>query len=581
MQSRVPLALALGAVAGITVAVAGAHPRHPARHVHTHVHTGRLPQRGTVTARAAAARWEDGHADGGTDATVASIVAPAVSSTGARVLREPTRTEAARAELARMCRGLGERDSGGRWISADDLGTTLGPVRGDDLLALVNRSPRFGLDPAWAPDDLVDLATGRPSDPEDCQPPDRQCMRREAAEALGRMLAAMAREGVPGFVHSAFRSFGAQCGVFRKWAYEQGEGFCGAARSSALAGHSQHQLGTALDLFTEAWSHGGVVMRAGFGCTPGGRWLAAHAWEYGYVLPYPLPVDRRAPGSTCTPREDARDGVDPRTGYTYEPWHLRYLGADSAVRFHTAVEASGPGTGAEITLEQWLRRASGIDGDADLPTCDGCACGLCETFHSVHPGGRAARGPCGDAALLLGPDGEPVAASAPPRLLGVRAVAVPDGVRIEALVDVPPRTVTQTPAVTVDGPRYALGAATVTLSPVAGGPGHAYPDIHGAWRLAVDPEVTEAHGVDRRWPWRVALRDDAAAVAHDGANLRLPALAGRLRVTLVVPSASPLRVALVRDGQATEVTTVRVEGRVEGDARSAERDLTAQDPRGR
>jgi D-alanyl-D-alanine carboxypeptidase len=52
-----------------------------------------------------------------------------------------------------------------------------------------------------------------------------------------------------------------------------------------------------------------------FGTTPQGQWLAANAWRFGFLLRYPA------------------DKVDV-TGYTYEPWHFRYIGVDLATEMH-------------------------------------------------------------------------------------------------------------------------------------------------------------------------------------------------------------------------------------------------------
>jgi D-alanyl-D-alanine carboxypeptidase len=41
--------------------------------------------------------------------------------------------------------------------------------------------------------------------------------------------------------------------------------------------------------------------------TPAGQWAAEHSWEYGFIIRYPA-------------------GAQATTGYTYEPWHLRYVG---------------------------------------------------------------------------------------------------------------------------------------------------------------------------------------------------------------------------------------------------------------
>ncbi len=534
----------IAGLVGVAMATVGvAYPlRHGARsHDGHHRHRRHAHEAGAVTAERLAERAQG--RDPSSDVGEATIRGWETRTLVRRPLQRGR---------ARECHDLTEPDLHGRWISQDDLAPRLGAVSGDDLLALVNRSPGFALDPRWAPDDLVDLATGEPMSSDECEGSEILCLRRGAAEALGRMLAGMSAAGVPGYVHSAYRSFRRQCAVFRKWAYVQGEGFCGAVRSSALAGHSQHQLGTTVDLFTAAWAHDRVSMRPDFGCTPGGVWLAAHSWEYGFVLSYPLPVDGRDDTSVCASRADADIGIDPRTGYTYEPWHLRYIGTDAAADFHRAVVASGVGTGGEISLEQWLRRRHGIPGDADLPTCDGCTCGLCATFHHRHAGGHEARGPCDGDALLLGDDGQPVGTTEAPRVVSVTAVEVPEGVRVEAVLDVPPGTVTQTPAVTAEGPRYTVGAWPWTLSARDGGPEHRYPDLPRAWRLCAEP--TDADD----WPWRAALRSDASAVRMDGANLWLPATAGRVRVVMLVPAVPALRVALVREGVTTGTTTVRV-----------------------
>ncbi|MPZ04180.1 M15 family metallopeptidase, partial [Micrococcus luteus] len=55
-----------------------------------------------------------------------------------------------------------------------------------------------------------------------------------------------------------------------------------------------------------------------FGDTAAGRWVAAHAAEYGFVIRYPA-------------------GAEDVTGFDHEPWHLRYVGSTEAAR----VEAAG------------------------------------------------------------------------------------------------------------------------------------------------------------------------------------------------------------------------------------------------
>ncbi len=126
---------------------------------------------------------------------------------------------------------------------------------------------------------------------------------RLAAEAAGVALA----------VQSAYRSFAYQRQVFDGWVARLGE--AQALRVSARPGHSEHQLGTAIDFR----SRGGAAAWDvdDWGRTPEGAWLMAHAHRYGFVLSYPA-------------------GEEARTCYDYEPWHYRWLGREQAAQVHAA-----------------------------------------------------------------------------------------------------------------------------------------------------------------------------------------------------------------------------------------------------
>src|SRR5207253_2321640 len=140
----------------------------------------------------------------------------------------------------------------------------------------------------------------------------------------------------------------------------------------------------------------------------------------------------------------------PRTGYKYEPWHVRYLGRAHAARFHTAWLASGPGGAGEITLEQWLRTEHGARDAVEPAVCDGCACDACAT---LRPRGASSPSPCasaGEGALVLdAATGVPAAPAGEPALRAVVAERDARGALVvRAQVALAANTLTQPPVIT-------------------------------------------------------------------------------------------------------------------------------------
>lgn len=89
----------------------------------------------------------------------------------------------------------------------------------------------------------------------------------------------------------------------------------GSSEFDAIAepGHSEHQLGTTVDLTDSSIEYAGVDDR--FAKSDGGRWLAQNAHQYGFTLSYPK-------------------GKEKNTGYKYEPWHWRFVGVDIATQLY-------------------------------------------------------------------------------------------------------------------------------------------------------------------------------------------------------------------------------------------------------
>ncbi len=187
---------------------------------------------------------------------------------------------------------------------------------------------RFRLASDYAPDDLVELAVAL-ADVAPGAAPAGMKLRAVVLADLRALLSAAAAAGLELAIQSAYRSFAYQESTFAYWVKE--ESYDQALRSSARAGHSEHQLGTAMDLRSltgpEAWD------LDDWATTPEGAWAAENAWRYGFVMSYP-------PGE---------EGV---TCYMYEPWHYRYVGRAVAADVH----ASGL-TLREYLLNRWTSDA--------------------------------------------------------------------------------------------------------------------------------------------------------------------------------------------------------------------------------
>ena len=476
--------------------------------------------------------------------TVILVVGAVAAAQVSQQTRRPValvRTDAG-SVVSQYCGRLSQPDAGGHFIAPIDFAPPVAAVDGDDLLALVNRSPRWVLSAQYFPRDLVDARTAQPATAVSCLHADRQCLRREAAQAFAAMSQQMRRAGHLALLHSAFRSFSVQCDVFAKWAWRppSAMGFCPATSASAIPGHSQHQLGTAIDLFTQAWLRGGPIFREGFGCSPGGRWLQTNSWRYGFVLAYPLHPDYRRAGSDCLTRPEFRSAVDPRTGYKYEPWHFRYVGRAAAERFHQAWASSVPNTSTELTLEQWLRERLGATDVVEPPVCDGCSCRDCATFAAI-------TNPCGERAMQLVAGGSVRPPDRSPTLSRVSVSREQGSVAVLAVVQIASQTLTNPPIGGGDGGvYYARDASVHALQWRHGALERSFARLDGAWRVCAQLRGQSS------WPWCAALSRADRDTTNNGVNSRILADTGELTVGMRIDGVAAgerLRVALVAGGQ--------------------------------
>lgn len=111
--------------------------------------------------------------------------------------------------------------------------------------------------------------------------------------------------GTPLSVLAAFRSYAQQVDLFERRVDEMGASEAGSR--VARPGHSEHQLGTTVDVTDE----GATDVDQSWGASPTGQWVSSHAHEFGFLISYPA-------------------GAEDRTCYDFEPWHLRYVGRDLA-----------------------------------------------------------------------------------------------------------------------------------------------------------------------------------------------------------------------------------------------------------
>lgn len=231
--------------------------------------------------------------------------------TPGRLVRAVEARGAGRAALLRLAL-LAALLGAGTTVAQDPLRAEPPACRVDDLAARVLPEP----DGRWT---LLDTARRLPAEfvPPDLVPltragfADQRLVRSVIVEDLAALRVAAERAGHRLEVQSAYRSFAYQERTFASWV--EAEGYASALATSARAGHSEHQLGTAVDLR----SAGGPApwRLADWAETPEGAWVAEHAWRFGFVISYPR-------------------GERARSCYAYEPWHLRWVGRAMAADVH-------------------------------------------------------------------------------------------------------------------------------------------------------------------------------------------------------------------------------------------------------
>lgn len=155
---------------------------------------------------------------------------------------------------------------------------------------------------SYAPTDLVRVPVAHTNEP---------FLRQAAADAVVELFsAAEAEVGLRLQSLSAYRSYTVQVSVYNNIVATRGQEYANVR--SARPGHSEHQTGLVIDIGSVPAA---CAFDPCFGSTDHGRWLAANAHRFGFHLRY-------------------QPEMTPITGYSYEPWHFRYVGVELATELH-------------------------------------------------------------------------------------------------------------------------------------------------------------------------------------------------------------------------------------------------------
>lgn len=131
-------------------------------------------------------------------------------------------------------------------------------------------------------------------------------IRSEAADNLEKLVKDAKSKGLTLIGVSGYRSYETQSVFYNSSVEKQGSDH--AEKFSAKAGSSEHQTGLAMDLSCKAVNNKLVEK---FDKTKEGIWLKDNCYKYGFIIRYPK-------------------GKEQITGYSYEPWHIRYVGKELA-----------------------------------------------------------------------------------------------------------------------------------------------------------------------------------------------------------------------------------------------------------
>ena len=188
-----------------------------------------------------------------------------------------------------------------------------------DYTLLVNKANPINND--YIPLDLVEIhePSGNKVDPNYIN-----MLNKEAYINFKNMQKDALQEGYEIFIDSSYRSYEYQQRVYEASVIENGlehtKNYC------AIPGTSEHQTGLAIDIISR---RNGIMIEDSKEDDPELMWCMDNSYNYGFILRYPK-------------------NKESITGYSFEPWHYRYVGKEASIYMHN----NGITTLEEFTYEK-------------------------------------------------------------------------------------------------------------------------------------------------------------------------------------------------------------------------------------
>ncbi len=209
-------------------------------------------------------------------------------------------------------------------INIDSLMSCIDPENAQEYLILVNKQNPLG--DSYAPTDL-EYISGDTNRKEIQLRHDAEIAVTAMIREMSTVLYKQQRLDDPDykdvFVTSAYRPYSYQVSLFNRYVNEhmtndgmtREEAEAAALEYSARPGTSEHQSGLCVDITNRSDMSG--KLEENFEQTEEFKWLCENAHKFGFILRYPK-------------------GKEDVTGYTYEPWHYRFVGRTAAAEIYNS-----------------------------------------------------------------------------------------------------------------------------------------------------------------------------------------------------------------------------------------------------